>query len=102
MDSKEQVTEQATVVHTVTKQKHPGRVAQGHKLAVLMKKRKDELLQNKTSKQVSEQPPEQPPVQSSPTPIILGILALVGAAYYFYKQQKPAAPAPKKAKIYME
>ena len=27
---------------TITREKHPGRVAQGHKLAALMKKRKEE------------------------------------------------------------
>ena len=31
-------TEKSTVVHTVTKERHLGRVAQGHKLAALMKK----------------------------------------------------------------
>ena len=36
MDNKEQLS-------AVTKEKHPGRVAQGHKLAALMKKRKEEL-----------------------------------------------------------
>ena len=33
---------------TITKPKNPGRVAQGHKLVALMKKRKQELLQNNT------------------------------------------------------
>ena len=32
---------------TITREKHPGRVAQGHKLAALMKKRKEEILRNK-------------------------------------------------------
>ena len=31
----------------ITREKHPGRVAQGHKLAALMKKRKKEILRNK-------------------------------------------------------
>ena len=35
------------VERIVTKSKNPGRVAQGYKLAALMKKRKQELLQNK-------------------------------------------------------
>ena len=32
---------------TITRKKSPGRVAQGHKLAALMKKRKEEILRNK-------------------------------------------------------
>ena len=31
----------------ITQEKHPGRVAKGHKLAALMKKRKEEILRNK-------------------------------------------------------
>ena len=30
------------------REKHPGRVLQGHKLAALMQKRKEEILRNKT------------------------------------------------------
>ena len=40
---------------SVTREKHPGHVAQGHKLAALMKKRKEEILHNE----------EQSAVQSS-------------------------------------
>ena len=36
-----------------TREKHPGRVAQGHKLVVLNKKRKEEILRSK--KQSTEQ-----------------------------------------------
>ena len=43
----------------ITREKHPGRVAQGHKLAALMKKRKEEILRSK------EQSTEQPTVQST-------------------------------------
>ena len=43
----------------ITREKYPGSVAQGHKLAALMKKRKEEILPDK------EQPKEQQPVQSS-------------------------------------
>ena len=43
----------------ITREKYPGSVAQGHKLAALMKKRKEEILRDK------EQPKEQQPVQSS-------------------------------------
>ena len=44
---------------TITREKHPGRVAQGHKLAALMKKRKEEILRNK------EQSTEQSTVPST-------------------------------------
>ena len=44
---------------TITQEKHPGCVAQGHKLAALTKKRKEEMLYNK------EQSTEQPSVQST-------------------------------------
>ena len=46
-----------------TREKHPGRVAQGHRLAALMKKRKEEILHNKG--QSTEQPTEQPIVKST-------------------------------------
>ena len=42
----------------ITSEKHPGRVAQGHQLAALMKKRKEEILCNK------EQSTEQSKVHS--------------------------------------
>ena len=34
---------------SITREKHPGRVAHGHKLAALMKKRKEEILPNSFS-----------------------------------------------------
>ena len=43
----------------ITREKHPGRVPQGHKLAALMKKRKEEILRSK------EQSTEQSTVQST-------------------------------------
>ena len=46
------------MTETITWEKHPGVIAQGHELAALMKKRKDEKLRNK------EQSTEQPTVQS--------------------------------------
>ena len=49
--SKEQITQ-------VTQPKHPGRVAQGKRLAELMKKRKEELLKNSKSELKSEQESE--------------------------------------------
>ena len=39
------MTEEAKKI--ITREKHPGEVTQGHKLASLMKKRKEELLHNK-------------------------------------------------------
>ena len=47
----------------ITREKHPGRVTQGHKLAVLMKKRKEEILCSK--EQATEQSTEQSTVQST-------------------------------------
>ena len=35
------------MIETITREKHPGRVAQCHKLAALMKKKKEEILRNK-------------------------------------------------------
>ena len=51
---------------TITREKHPRRVAQGHKLAALMKKRKEEILRSKEqpTEQSSEQSSEQSTVQS--------------------------------------
>ena len=40
----------------ITREKHSGRVAQGHKLAALMKKRKEEILRRK--EQSTVQPTE--------------------------------------------
>ena len=48
----------------ITREKHPGRVAQGHKLAAFMKKRKEEILRNK------ELSTEQQPVQSTVQPSV--------------------------------
>ena len=56
---------------TITREKHPGRVAQDDKLAALMKKRKEKILRNKgqskeqSTEQSTEQSKEQPTEQSS-------------------------------------
>ena len=52
---------------TITREKHPGSVAQPHKLAALMKKRKEEVLRNKEqgTEQGTEQSKEQSTVQST-------------------------------------
>ena len=47
----------------ITREKHPGRVAQGNKLAALTKKRKEEILRDK--EQFTVQSAEQPTVQST-------------------------------------
>ena len=52
---------------TITQEKHPGRVAQGHKLVALMKSRKEEILRSK--EQSTEQSKEQSTEQSSAQPI---------------------------------
>ena len=51
----------------ITREKHPGRVAQGHKLAALIKKRKEEILHNKeqSTLQSTVHCTEQPTVQST-------------------------------------
>ena len=51
----------------ITREKHPGRVAQDHKFAALMKKRKEEILHNKEQSTVQStvQSTEQPSVQST-------------------------------------
>ena len=52
---------------TITQEKHPGRVAQGHKLAALLKKRKEEILRSKeqNTEQNIEQSTEQGTEQST-------------------------------------
>ena len=55
------------MTETITREKHPGRVAQAHKLAALMKKKKEEILRNKeqSTAQSTEQSSVQPTVQST-------------------------------------
>ena len=88
----------------ITREKHPERVAQGHKLPQLMKKRKEEILRNKEqfteqlqnspSVQSTEQSKGQSPVQSMVQPSVksndsyvydVGILAVVaiGVCVFF-------------------
>ena len=110
------------MVDKVTKEKHPGRVAQGHKLVALMRKRKEEMLQNKHTEQSSvlstEQPTEQPTEQSlvlsteqssvlsSKTLIILGIVGIGVAGIYIFNIRKTPEKqitenTQKKPKTYM-
>ena len=73
----------------ITREKHPGRVTQGHKLTALMTERKEEILRsNEQSKEQSkEQSTEQSTVQSNDTYAydagILAVLA-IGACVFFY------------------
>ena len=103
MDSKEQ----PPVVTTVTRAKHPGRVAQGKRLANLMKQRRADLLQNKQPEQgselTSEQGSELTSEQSTRTLLCsggwvgAGVLAVVGIALYLYICRKPPPPRTARA-----
>ena len=66
----------------ITQEKHPRRVAQGHKLATLMKKRKEDILDGK--EQSTEQQPVQSSVQSSVQQPVLktGIIILMPFIFY--------------------
>ena len=70
---------------TITQKKHPERVAQGHKLAALMKKKK-EILRNK--EQSTVQSTEQSTEQSNDTYIygvgILAVLAIGVCVFFIY------------------
>ena len=93
----------------ITPEQHPGRAAQGHKLAALMKKRKEEILRDKEqstvqptvqstvqsteqpSVQASVQATVQPSVQSNDTHIYgVGIVAVlaIGACVFFAYNKK--------------
>ena len=79
----------------ITREKHPGRVAQGHKLAALMKKRKEEILRSKEQSTVQStvQPTVQSTVQSTIHPNdtyvygvgILAAIAIVVCAFFTYQ-----------------
>ena len=64
----------------ITREKHPGRVAQGHKLAALMKKRKEETLRDKEQSNV--QPTGQSSVQSTEQPSVQLSVQSYGAYIY--------------------
>ena len=67
---------------TITREKHHGRVTQGHKLAAIMKKRKEEILRDKEKSSVQptvqsiEQSIEQPSVQSNGTLFMASVYLL--------------------------
>ena len=87
----------------VTKPKHPGRVAQGHKLVALNRERKAALKEQPV--QQPEQQPEQQPVQQSQTStvvygsgalaVIVVVIVIVVVALYLYREKTtPSKPPP--------
>ena len=84
----------------VTKTKHPGRVAQGHKLVALNRERKA-ALKEQPEQQPEQQPTQQPTQQheqqlQTPTVVYggaLAIVAVIGVALYMYRGKKPAPPS---------
>ena len=76
---------------TITWEQHPGRVAQGHKPAALIKKRKEEILHNKEQPTVRSM--EQPSVQSNDTYAygvgILAVLAIGVCIFFTYNTFQP-------------
>ena len=80
---------------TITREKHPGRVAQGHKLAALMKKRKEEILRNKEQSTVQStgQSSVQSTGQSNDTYVygvgILAVLAIGVCVFFAYNTFQP-------------
>ena len=80
---------------TITREKHPGRVAQGHKLAALMKKRKEEILRNKEQSTVQStgQSSVQSTEQSNDTYVygvgILAVLAIGVCVFFIYNTFQP-------------
>lgn len=107
MDSKEQKAEQSPVVTTVIKAKHPGRVAQGHKLAALMKERKQELVKNKDSELSSSTGNSTGKVLASHLGSAMsnfrlygGIISLIaGGIYYLYAYGAPFGYTHRKAPV---
>ena len=91
---------------TITQEKHPGRVAQGHKLAALMKNRKEEILRNKeqstvqsteqSSVQSTEQSSVQSTVQSNDTYVsgvgMLELLAIGVCVFFTYNKKVHEEP----------
>ena len=95
----------------ITREKHPGRVAQGHTLAALMKKRKEEILRDKeqstvqsteqpsvqpsvqSTVQSTEQPSVEPSVQSNGTHIygVVAVLAIDACAFFAYNKKSSLA-----------
>ena len=76
----------------ITWEKHPGSVPQGHKLAALRKKRKEEILRNK------EQTTVQSTVQSNYVYSvgILAVLAIGVCVFFAYNTFRPKKQANEK------
>ena len=76
----------------ITREKHPGCVAQGHRLAALMKKRKEKILRNK--EQSTEQSTVQSNAQSNDTYVygvgILTVLAIGVCVFFAYNTSQTA------------
>ena len=66
----------------ITQEKHPGRVVQGHRLAALMQKRKEEILHNK--EQSTKQPTVQSKVQFTEQPTVQSKVQSTVQSNYFY------------------
>jgi len=100
-DNKEQKAEQASVVETVTRPKHPGRVAQGKKLAALMKERKDALLKNRDSEVTKEVNSEQSSHSWKYSGLGIILLICVGGFYFFTRKASttPLPPEPVKQEV---
>ena len=85
----------------VTIPKHPGRVAQGHKLVALNRERKAALKEQPV--QQPEQQPEQQPVQQSQTSTVvygsgaLAVLVVVGVVALYLYRGKTSDSTPSKA-----
>ena len=81
----------------ITREKHPGRLAQGHKFIALMKKRNKDILRNKeqstvqSTKQSTEHPSVQSTVQSNYVYNvgILAVLAIVVCVFFAYNTFQP-------------
>ena len=71
----------------ITQEKHPGRIAEGHKLVAMLKKRKEEILHSK------EQSTVQPSVQSDDTYVygvaMLAVLAIGACVFSAYNTFQP-------------
>ena len=85
-------------MQTVTRPKHPGRVAQGKKLAALMKERKDALMKNKEPEVYSEVVKEQSSHTLKYSGLGIILLICVGGGIYFYSRKTPPAPASEPVK----
>lgn len=92
-------TQQGAEQHIITKPvKNPGRVAQGHKLAALMKKRKEELRHSSGDSSISgisSSTSSSTSASTSSSTAMLGATAVtvivivgVGIWYKFFKQQQ--------------